>query len=455
MACVTSQGLCNVKQDGMFKCECTEISYGRISVDCSDNSFLKIPTKGFPRETTKLTLNNNYISRIESNTFSDLVNLNYLDLSNNDIYWIANTAFYFMPHLNNINLHGVKLQCDCETKYLRDWSLTTGVSLSGAKCSNFIKDRELVDVPDDQFGQCNNPVQQSCTLCSVASALGECEEGGYMLECQHQESCQLTSYIISGQQVVKSHCQKTSECIKELILNPVRCANASPNQRCTFCCRGPNCNRLINTQGYTYQTSMIIGFTLKEMFDDNLLQIESKEYQKLSVYVLQEIERVMSAVTDAHIQLLHFRPSPINQTAVTFHSTSVWDLERSTSYIQEQIYRILKNAIKQLDLDIPLVDESLMVYARGYCKGEITTTKEGSFKWPDTPLGAEVDISCPYPRHIDGQAKRSCITVWHEEDLVELTTWSDPDLMGCAVPSNVTDQLQVLVNTPITKGKLT
>ena len=84
-----------------------------VKLDLSDNHLIRI--SAFPpcEKLEELDLDNNQLSFINKDTFSNLPNLHKLILARNKITYIHPQAFANLPQIDKLSLIGNKLDCDC------------------------------------------------------------------------------------------------------------------------------------------------------------------------------------------------------------------------------------------------------------------------------------------------------------------------------------------------------
>lgn len=70
-------------------------------IDCSSKGLQELPNN-IPSYVTELKLNNNKISRIPANSFSELTQLEKLDLASNEISVLENDAFSGLAGLQEL-----------------------------------------------------------------------------------------------------------------------------------------------------------------------------------------------------------------------------------------------------------------------------------------------------------------------------------------------------------------
>uniref|UniRef100_A0A669DLF4 Slit homolog 2 (Drosophila) n=1 Tax=Oreochromis niloticus TaxID=8128 RepID=A0A669DLF4_ORENI len=121
------------------QCSCTG-----TTVDCHGQGLRSVP-RNIPRNTERLDLNannltkitktdfaglrhlrvlqlmENKITTIERGAFQDLKELERLDLSENQIQGIPRKAFRGAVEIKNLRLHSNNLQCDCHVAWLSEW----------------------------------------------------------------------------------------------------------------------------------------------------------------------------------------------------------------------------------------------------------------------------------------------------------------------------------------------
>jgi len=79
-----------------------------------------------------LKLNDNNICEISGNAFKDATSLRRLDLNNNRIYKLQESAFTNIQRsVDRFDVSGNPLNCDCETKWLRNWVSSQERQLTG------------------------------------------------------------------------------------------------------------------------------------------------------------------------------------------------------------------------------------------------------------------------------------------------------------------------------------
>lgn len=83
-----------------------------------------------------LLLASNKISHISKNAFAGLLNVTYVDLSNNPIASIEDKTFTKMPSLRELSVNTSSLICNCNLSWLADWLNRTNVIVksSGFSC---------------------------------------------------------------------------------------------------------------------------------------------------------------------------------------------------------------------------------------------------------------------------------------------------------------------------------
>uniref|UniRef100_A0A673AQ51 Slit homolog 1a (Drosophila) n=1 Tax=Sphaeramia orbicularis TaxID=375764 RepID=A0A673AQ51_9TELE len=98
------------------------LKYLRV-LDLSENYIQSIPRKAFRGATDikNLQLDKNHISCIEDGAFRALRGLEVLTLNNNNISSIPVSSFNHMPKLRTFRLHSNNLNCDCHLAWLAQW----------------------------------------------------------------------------------------------------------------------------------------------------------------------------------------------------------------------------------------------------------------------------------------------------------------------------------------------
>uniref|UniRef100_A0A7N8X7R7 Slit homolog 1a (Drosophila) n=1 Tax=Mastacembelus armatus TaxID=205130 RepID=A0A7N8X7R7_9TELE len=98
------------------------LKYLRV-LDLSENLIQSIPRKAFRGATDikNLQLDKNHISCIEDGAFRALRGLEVLTLNNNNISSIPVSSFNHMPKLRTFRLHSNNLNCDCHLAWLAQW----------------------------------------------------------------------------------------------------------------------------------------------------------------------------------------------------------------------------------------------------------------------------------------------------------------------------------------------
>uniref|UniRef100_A0A8D2J519 Slit homolog 1 protein n=1 Tax=Varanus komodoensis TaxID=61221 RepID=A0A8D2J519_VARKO len=91
--------------------------------DLSENQIHAIPRKAFRGavDIKNLQLDYNQISCIEDGAFRALRDLEVLTLNNNNITRLSVASFNHMPKLRTFRLHSNNLYCDCHLAWLSDW----------------------------------------------------------------------------------------------------------------------------------------------------------------------------------------------------------------------------------------------------------------------------------------------------------------------------------------------
>uniref|UniRef100_A0A8C3NJU6 Slit homolog 2 protein n=1 Tax=Geospiza parvula TaxID=87175 RepID=A0A8C3NJU6_GEOPR len=91
--------------------------------DLSENQIQAIPRKAFRGavDIKNLQLDYNQISCIEDGAFRALRDLEVLTLNNNNITRLSVASFNHMPKLRTFRLHSNNLYCDCHLAWLSDW----------------------------------------------------------------------------------------------------------------------------------------------------------------------------------------------------------------------------------------------------------------------------------------------------------------------------------------------
>lgn len=115
-----------------------------------------LPSKAFQNLTNlkKLSLTNNKLVKLGSkrryeqsvdtpatisNIFSDLKQLEELDLSNNQFRYLDTSLFDNLDNLKRLYITGNPLECDCDLQTLRLWSLRRQVNTGNVLCNDEAK----------------------------------------------------------------------------------------------------------------------------------------------------------------------------------------------------------------------------------------------------------------------------------------------------------------------------
>ena len=108
-----------------------------VQFDLAGNSFSKLSPDDFSSSTSylmlqKLVLKNNQIEEIAAGTFSQMKNLKYLDLSNNQLVNFSVTAVEGLVNVERIKLNGNPLNCDCHLSQLLSYVASRSIKLQGS-----------------------------------------------------------------------------------------------------------------------------------------------------------------------------------------------------------------------------------------------------------------------------------------------------------------------------------
>ncbi|KAG9346148.1 hypothetical protein JZ751_007966 [Albula glossodonta] len=101
----------------------------------------------------KINLSNNKISEIEDSAFTGLHNVRLLSLYDNQLTTISPGAFDTLQTLSTLNLLANSFNCDCRLAWLGDWLRTRKIVTGNPRCLRpaFLKEIPLQDVAQPDF----------------------------------------------------------------------------------------------------------------------------------------------------------------------------------------------------------------------------------------------------------------------------------------------------------------
>uniref|UniRef100_A0A672LWQ5 Slit homolog 1 protein-like n=1 Tax=Sinocyclocheilus grahami TaxID=75366 RepID=A0A672LWQ5_SINGR len=161
-----------------------------FSRDLSENFIQAIPRKAFRGATDikNLQLDKNHISCIEDGAFRALRGLEVLTLNSNNISSIPVSSFNHMPKLRTFRLHSNNLNCDCNLAWLSQWLRERPTIGLFTQCSAPapIRGLNVAEVQKHEFscsGQSEDAAVQSCSF-TAGSCPAVCTCNNNIVDCR-------------------------------------------------------------------------------------------------------------------------------------------------------------------------------------------------------------------------------------------------------------------------------
>ncbi|KAK7929454.1 hypothetical protein WMY93_005849 [Mugilogobius chulae] len=184
-------------------CSCTG-----TTVDCHGQGLRSVP-RNIPRNTERLDLNNNNLTKItkadfaglrhlrvlqlmenkittiERGAFQDLKELERLTLNNNNISRLSVASFNHMPKLRTFRLHSNNLQCDCHVAWLSEWLRQRPRLGLYTQCMSppHLRGHNVAEVQKKEF-VCSGHQSSSASSCSVIQCPESCTCSNNIVDCR-------------------------------------------------------------------------------------------------------------------------------------------------------------------------------------------------------------------------------------------------------------------------------
>uniref|UniRef100_A0A673CBV7 Slit homolog 2 (Drosophila) n=1 Tax=Sphaeramia orbicularis TaxID=375764 RepID=A0A673CBV7_9TELE len=185
------------------QCSCTG-----TTVDCHGQGLRNVP-RNIPRNTERLDLNANnltkitkadfaglrhlrvfqldynHISCIEDGAFRALRDLEVLTLNNNNISRLSVASFNHMPKLRTFRLHSNNLQCDCHVAWLSEWLRQRPRLGLYTQCMAppHLRGHNVAEVQKKEF-VCTGHQSSSSSSCSVLQCPESCTCSNNIVDCR-------------------------------------------------------------------------------------------------------------------------------------------------------------------------------------------------------------------------------------------------------------------------------
>uniref|UniRef100_A0AAQ6IFF3 Slit homolog 2 (Drosophila) n=1 Tax=Anabas testudineus TaxID=64144 RepID=A0AAQ6IFF3_ANATE len=155
--------------------------------DVSENQIQGIPRKAFRGavEIKNLQLDYNHISCIEDGAFRALRDLEVLTLNNNNISRLSVASFNHMPKLRTFRLHSNNLQCDCHVAWLSEWLRQRPRLGLYTQCMAppHLRGHNVAEVQKKEF-VCTGHQSSSSSSCSVLQCPESCTCSNNIVDCR-------------------------------------------------------------------------------------------------------------------------------------------------------------------------------------------------------------------------------------------------------------------------------
>uniref|UniRef100_H2LMF8 Slit homolog 2 (Drosophila) n=1 Tax=Oryzias latipes TaxID=8090 RepID=H2LMF8_ORYLA len=155
--------------------------------DLSENQIQGVPRKAFRGavEIKNLQLDYNHISCIEDGAFRALRDLEVLTLNNNNISRLSVASFNHMPKLRTFRLHSNNLQCDCHVAWLSEWLRQRPRLGLYTQCMSppHLRGHNVAEVQKKEF-VCTGHQSSSSSSCSVLQCPESCTCSNNIVDCR-------------------------------------------------------------------------------------------------------------------------------------------------------------------------------------------------------------------------------------------------------------------------------
>ncbi|KAF3687654.1 Slit -like protein 2 protein [Channa argus] len=155
--------------------------------DLSENQIQGVPRKAFRGavEIKNLQMDYNHISCIEDGAFRALRDLEVLTLNNNNISRLSVASFNHMPKLRTFRLHSNNLQCDCHVAWLSEWLRQRPRLGLYTQCMAppHLRGHNVAEVQKKEF-VCTGHQSSSSSSCSVLQCPESCTCSNNIVDCR-------------------------------------------------------------------------------------------------------------------------------------------------------------------------------------------------------------------------------------------------------------------------------
>ncbi|CAH1799387.1 unnamed protein product [Owenia fusiformis] len=398
---------------------------------------------------TQLYLKNNTIREIKSRTFEHLPNLRKLHLEDNFVKTIAGDAFVGSPKIEEIILRNNPLICYCNAKYLKDWwSQQKQLFIIGARCIN-LNSQILVQIQDNEFGDCPDPGWIQCYNCVNRTSDGECISKGTIQQCaSYQNSCETITRVVNGEFTLSKQCQEGETCSIHSVENSRHCTGERWT-KCSTCCQTALCNSKSDITGFINE-----WFYNVTIYIQDELSGEESKINSLAAEIIRVLGSASKQVEGIHVITISAisawpQKNGILQCDGVLKATVLADqIVWGIAATRDKMYHAWLKSLTRGDLDTINIDRDLgfAIERNDLCTANYTQDLKGVLYWKSIEVGKEQFVHCPNATSLDVWASRKCLQGPNK------AVWDDANTVKCRYENARTEDLANLADTVPNKG---